>query len=266
MLLIVVFAVANALPTVAHEFWIEPRKWMVEPGDVLEAHIRVGENMKGAPLSFLPQNTRRFEIATPKGLFPIKPKIGARPVVRGKVPDEGLNTIIYVTGSDLLSYEEPGKFEKFVKSKDLNGTIERHTERGLPETGFSERFSRYAKSLVSVGEGAGNDRFYGLFTEIVALKNPYVDDVSAGLPVFVTFKSNPRPDAQVEVYERNSDGIVTVTKTLTNDEGVAVISVKPGHDYMLDSVVMRELESKKVGDPVWESLWANLTFSVPGQD
>ena len=63
-----------------------------------------------------------------------------------------------------------------------------------------ETYRRYAKSLVAVGDGKGSDRDVGLDTEIIALANPYTDDVSGGLPVLVTLYGEPRKDAQVETY------------------------------------------------------------------
>ena len=51
----------------------------------------------------------------------------------------------------------------------------------------------------------------------------------------------------------------------TNAQGKAIIDVLPGHDYLLDAVVLRVPEggNNKKDDAVWESLWAATTFSVP---
>ena len=253
------------LPSIgqSHEFWIEPFAWQIAPDEVLQAHIRVGENMKGAALSYFPKNTKRFEVVTPQGQYKVGGSIGDRPVLRGTARDTGLYVIIYVTGSDILTYSEEEKFIDFVEHKDLDDTLEVHAERGLPKVGFDEKFSRYAKSLVSVGDGKGQDRVFGLLTEITALANPYTADLSEGLPVQLTYRGQPRTDAQIEIYERDAEQQVSVRTVRTDETGKAVIDVKPGHDYMLDAVVMRPIEPEKEGDAVWESLWANLTFQVP---
>ena len=85
-----------------------------------------------------------------------------------------------------------------------------------------------------------------------------------GMPVRLTYQGEPRADEQIEVFERDTGGEVTVTTLRTDGDGRALIPVKPGHDYMLDAVLMRAVEPAFEGDPVWESLWANLTFGVPG--
>jgi hypothetical protein len=44
---------------------------------------------------------------------------------------------------------------------------------------------------------------------------------------------------------------------------VARVEVSPGHSYLTDHVVMRPMEPEAADGPVWESLWASLTFEVP---
>ena len=51
---------------------------------------------------------------------------------------------------------------------------------------------------------------------------------------------------------------------LPNDaEGIATFPVIAGREYMVDNVALLPLEPEVNGDPVWHSLWANLTFAVP---
>ena len=56
-----------------------------------------------------------------------------------------------------------------------------------------------------------------------------------------------------------------VTTTRTDEPGQAVVPVTPAHQYLFDAVVLRPAQG--AGDtadaPVWETLWAALTFAVP---
>ena len=117
----------------------------------------------------------------------------------------------------------------------------------------------------AVGAGAGSDRSFGLVTELVALANPYTDALPDGLPVQLLYNAAPRADAQIEIFEKNAQGNIEVTTTRTNEAGIAMIEVRPGHIYMLDAVVLRQpsAELAEKHGAVWESLWANLTFAVP---
>ncbi|MBV2358687.1 DUF4198 domain-containing protein [Thalassococcus sp. CAU 1522] len=256
-------AVVLAAPAAAHEFWIDAEAWQVAPGENLKAALRVGEKMEGGSYAYIPPDFTRFEIAMGDAIFPVEGRAGDRPALNMAIPGEGLAVVAHVTKDYRLTYTEWQKFVDFCEHKDFAWAIDRHRARGLPETGFRELYSRHGKSLIGVGAAQGQDRALGLLTEVVANANPYTDDLSAGFPVTVLFDGAPRVDTQVELFEKAPDGTVAVTLHRTDGDGRAVLPVRPGHVYLVDAVVMRPLEPAEDGDPVWESLWASLTFAVP---
>jgi hypothetical protein len=179
---------------------------------------------------------------------------------------EGLHVALYESAGGTVRYEDFEKFKKFAAHKDFRDALTRHAARQLPETQFFEYYSRHAKSLIAVGSGDGQDRAFGLETEIVALKNPYTDDIALGLPVRVLYRGAPRADAQVELFDKDGAGQVVITLIRTDSNGVAVLPVTKGHSYLADAVVLREPEAGSdaaAGGAVWETLWAALTFAVP---
>jgi uncharacterized GH25 family protein len=259
---------ALALSTSAaqsHEFWIEPQDYAVDPGAPVQADLFVGEAFEGLRQSYIPRNFRRFEMAGPEGSVPVTGRAGDRPAVN-QAAGEGLQVIVHETTDSVITWRDFADFEAFVRHKDAEWSLSRHAERGLPDKDFAEAFSRYAKSLVAVGAGAGSDAPQGLEVELTARANPYTDDVSAGFPVALAYQGAPWANAQIEMFEKGPDGSVAITTHLTDDEGRATLPVRPGHSYMLDAVLIREPSATLAQDRgvVWESLWANLTFAVPG--
>jgi hypothetical protein len=121
--------------------------------------------------------------------------------------------------------------------------------------------------LIAVGNGSGNDITVGLQIEIIAQTNPYTDDMAGGLQVLVLFEGKPRSNAQVELFARSTgtDEDAQVTLHFTNEMGIATLPVQYGHEYMADHVALIPVEPDQDTDPVWHSLWANLTFSVPAR-
>ena len=89
--------------------------------------------------------------------------------------------------------------------------------------------------------------------------------MSDGLSVSVYYEGKPRPATQVEVFQRAPDGTIEISTVKTDGRGVATVPVLAGHEYMLDSVVLRRTDKLNgKGEPFqWESLWANLTFEIP---
>ena len=252
-----------AVPVSAHEFWISPQTYIIGERDQLVADIRVGEKFKGGASGFLPPRFVRFDLVMGDKVIPVDGRIGDRPALDMPAIAAGLVTVVHQTTDSTLTYSEFQKFINFTTHKDFAWAVDEHKARGLPDTGFKEVYSRYGKSLIAVGDGAGADQNVGLLTEIVALANPYTDDLTDGLPVQVLFDGAPRRGAQVELFERSPDGEVAVTLHRTDATGTVIIPVQPGHEYLVDSVVMRAIDPVNDKGHAWESLWASLTFMVP---
>jgi uncharacterized GH25 family protein len=249
------------LPALSHEFWIEPQKYQVETGAPVIADLRNGQNFSGANQVYFARRTRRFEITQGGQTTAYKGRMGDLPAFQLDQANKGLLIITHETAPQTLVYETWDKFQIFADHKGFANIAQRHQTRNLPEQGFAETYTRHAKSLVAVGKGIGSDRLQGMETEFVALANPYTDDLSLGMQVQVFYLGKPRPDAQIQVFERGNDNVVLSFMQSADSQGLALIPVKPGHTYLLDAVVLRPAPSTE--GPVWESLWAALTFATP---
>lgn len=251
----------TGLPGLAHEFWIEPEEYQVESGAPLVAHLRNGQKFNGSSIAYFERRTARFELIGAGSTTTLGPRMGDIPALDMAAPGPGLLVILHETTASTLKYTEWEKFQAFADHKDFPDIRARHLARGLPETGFTESYRRFAKALVAIGTGDGADAPTGMETEFVALANPYRDPLAQGMPVQLLYKGAPRADAQVEVFEKAPDGAVVITLMRSDADGRALIPVKPGHSYLIDAVVLREMENDPVS--VWETLWAALTFAVP---
>lgn len=250
----------------AHEYWLEPPAYVLPADSTVTAGLFNGQIFKGMEFAFLPKNFRRFELAQGDRIEPVKGRLGDIPALAMPPLGEGLHVALYKSSGDMVMYKDMAAFGRFVTHKNFPAALARHADRRLPLQDFREYYTRHAKSLIAVGNGAGQDRAFGMETEIVALKNPYTDDISQGLPVKVLYQASPRADVQVEYFDKNAAGEVVVTLHQTDAEGVALLPVTPGHSYLVDAVVLREPAAGSAATTkgaVWESLWAALTFAMP---
>jgi len=262
------FALLVALlagPVSAHEFWLEPTVYQVPTDGRLTANIVNGQNFEGVILPFVPQRFTHFKEFANDKTVDVTGRTGDIPALNTAPLADGLNVIAYQARYATVDYANWEKFAKFAKHKDLGDLLERHQERGLPLENFKEIYARFSKTLIGVGNGAGSDRRVGLETEIVALTNPYVDDLSDGMQVQLFYKADVRANSQIEIFEKSPDDTVTIFYVRTNAQGIAAIPVKSGYRYMADAVVLREPSARIAGDSgaVYETLWANLTFQAP---
>lgn len=237
----------------------------MSPQEELSADIRNGEAFEGNTLVYFEGRIARAEWLMNSAAQAFESRAGDLPALSLTAPDHsGLLTLVYEAKPQSLTYKNWGLFARFVTHKDLGDTLDRHIVRGFTKDHVREVYSRFCKSLVAVGDGAGADRAVGLETEIVLLDNPFTTEGDT-LRAKVIYREMERVGAQIEVFEKDASGTVTVFTTRTDDTGVATIPVKSGHSYLLDSVVMREPAPERAAqfNAQWESLWASLTFARP---
>ena len=253
-----------AMTAKGHEFWIDPVKYQTASDEQVVADLRVGQDFEGSSQSYIPRNFVRFEAWLGEMRNDVPGVVGDRPAVNMAAPGEGLLVMVHETTDSFLTWSTWEKFVGFLVHKDAEWVIARHDAGGYSREKVREAYSRYAKSLIAVGNGAGRDQAVGLITEIVALENPYTGQMDDGIDVLVLYEDMPRAESQIEVFEKSPDGSVAIFTQKTDKDGQATIPVQPGHRYMLDAVVLRKPSSDLADKNVlWESLWANLTFEVP---
>jgi uncharacterized GH25 family protein len=269
-LLFILVSFILTFPVSAHEYWIEPKRYVFPTNTSVTAGLFNGQNFKGSEFPYFEKNFRRFELAMGDRIEPVKGRLGDYPALSMAALGEGLHVALFQSSGDLLNYTDFAMFTRFVKHKDFPTALDRHIARGLPQADFLEYYTRFSKALLAVGGGAGQDRAYGLETEIVALKNPYTDNLANGanlaLPVQVFYRGAPRVAAQIELFDKDAEGQVVITLHRTDADGNALLPVTSGHSYLVDAVVLREPEAGSEAEKkkaVWETLWAALTFAVP---
>ena len=230
----------------------------------MQANLKVGQDFAGASYSFNPRNFTRFEVISGSESAKVAGRLGDIPALSMAPLAEGLTIVVHETDDSQLTYTKWEKFTKFVDHKAFPNTLDDHVARGIAkDEKFVESYRRFAKSLIAVGHGRGSDQNTGLRTEIVALDNPYhLGGTEIAVQVFL--EGQPKAGTQIELFEKAPDGTVEITLHQTGDDGTAMLPVKKGYSYLVDNVSMLALDNDDASKgPVWESLWASLTFQIP---
>jgi uncharacterized GH25 family protein len=248
------------LPAAAHEFWIEPKAFSVQPGASIVADLKVGQNFRGDTYPYLKSQFVSFRVSDRSGARDVKGDEGDIPAVNIRSAVKGLHVISYLATAHRLDFDKWEDFVEYVEYEGLGWVAEAHKRRGLPESGFAEDYVRCAKALVQVGEPSAMDRDLatGMPLELIADQNPYAAPTPSELPVILLWRGKPIGDIQIRVFQDN--GTVTDTTTRTNPDGKAVISLQGGGRFLLNAVHMQEAPPER--DTKWESYWASLTFEV----
>lgn len=248
-----------------HELWIDTTDFKVEKDTMINLNLRNGENFDGFSLGYFDRSIKEFYWRQNGKRFDNNSRQGDNPALQISPTDNGLVSIIYVSKPSIIKYKDFSKFQNFVIEKHSPSAVEIHKNLDFPLENFSEIYTRYSKALVGVGTSKGFDTENNLELELVALENPYTDNMDDGIEILALYNGNPRIFSNLNVFERsNTDSSVNTFVVKTNDKGVAVVEVKNDCTYLIDNVIIRPANKKLFKDRgvIWESLWAALTFSV----
>ena len=254
--------VAISAPAAAHVFWVAPQDYTPRPGDQVVAALKTGQMLQGMDYPYLSDRFQSFTITTRHGTRNAEGFDGDIPALSYVATTRGLNVITFHSTPLRVTYVTFEQFTKYLEYEGQGNIAAAHQKRGLPQSGFIERYIRYAKALVQVGPVGDKDRDrpLGLLFELVAEGNPYVAGMDK-LPVVLLWRGKPLAGQQIAVLRKNVE--VTRSLVFTDEEGRADIPLTGGGAFVLNAVHIEPVEDGKV---VWQSHWASLTFKVPSHD
>ena len=248
----------------AHEFWLQPHNYTPSAGEPVIASVRAGEHFEGVAYPYLPSRLKAARLFHSEGSKPISGQTGLYPAIRTSSEGEGLQILSWQSTPSTINYQQYDEFRQFLQEEGLNWVDDRHRQRGLPDSGFIEAYSRYAKTLMQIGSG-GQDQTTGMDYEWLALGNPYQrTDAELSepkvLPLQLLSRDKPVPDAKVTVFrktESNDDATTHMSRTDAN--GTIALDISATGEYLVSAVVMTELMNTAMP---WHSHWVSLTFKV----
>ena len=260
LLLIAYFIRANA-----HEFWIEPTQYQLND-DLINAHLRVGQEFQGMVLMYNPQDFKKFKIlsGSKNKKEKIKGILGDVPAINITTNLDNLLIIYHETKDKYVDYKKFQKFEDFVNEKGYQQLINTHFEKGFPESNFIESYRRYAKSLITLNGSEGKDKKTGLLFEFVLDQNPYKALNLKQMSGTLYYKKKPLKKNLVTIFSKYKNTNLSIVNTITDDKGKFTFDIEPGREYLLDSVVIYPLKANpEKNEPIWHSDWASTTFLIP---
>ena len=262
LILILLFSAVTS--AAAHEYWFEPDSFFVKTGGKTNIHLYVGEALKmDEERPFQAAKTDSFQLFSNFGTFDL----------RSMAEDDKAPVLTFggdKSGTYLMSMErswsyitlESEKFKDYLNDEGMSYIIAERKKRGESSKDGRERYRRYLKTILQVGEShdASAKKRVGSRLEIVALDNPYTKKVGGKIKFQVFFDGFPLID--YAVFADNRDDKNYVTQKLTTDKK-GKITVKLDHKgiWLVRLVYMQHCE-KNCGDADWESFWGALSFGL----
>ncbi len=256
LLLLVISSFAQA-----HEFWMEPKKFRYMVGEEIKLDFKVGENYEGEFWDLQRHKVEKAELHRASGSRDlskaVKPTAGNNLSIRG----DQAGTYLFSLQSNAAYIELEGeKFNEYLKEDGLDYILDERTKAGILNQPSKEFYTRYAKSLVQVGDRT-DDTFkkkLGLRYEIVPEQNPYLLKAGDYLQCRVLFEGKPAPHALVKIWNKVNN--TTFLQDLyTEGDGTVRFPISASGPWMVSSV--RMIHAEKAGAD-YHSLWASLVFGI----
>lgn len=246
----------------AHEYWFEPESFRLAPSAETAVHLYVGDGIRKEREErvFQPEMTPKFQLFSKDGVIDLKPSIreGASPIYNFSAAKAG-NFLFGMERNWSYITLEADKFEDYLREDGIDYISAERRKLGETAKPGRERYSRYIKSLLMVGDkrDATYKRQLGMKLEITPLENPYAKKVGDTLQFKITFDGKPLASRTVFADNRESE-----TQRMTTDKN-GIVSVKLDRKgmWIVRLVTMRRC-ANDCGEADWESFWGALTFGI----
>lgn len=244
----------------AHEFWLQPDKYIYKKGEKLNIKFRVGENFEGenwnnnrSKINFL----KLYSNGTTKNLAPlISDNMGDS--LQLTLPDDGTMMIVY-NGLNSFIELEAAKFNAYLEEDGLKDVTEYRKKHQETDSMGKEAYQRSVKTLLQVGNKY--DSTYLLKTDlpvdIIPLSNPYTIKEDQKLSAQILFNKKPLAFTLINIWHRENNKTARQQLT-TNEFGEISFPVKKTGSWMLSTVKMVRLENEPKAN--WQSYWGSCTW------
>jgi uncharacterized GH25 family protein len=255
-------AVALCLPlwAGAHDFWVNPDRFIVAvgAGTALSMQVGHGDARRNSPISS--RRILRFAAWTPGGdVIDLRSD--------GKlVPNEaGLHLLALETDANAQSHLPADRFNAYVREEGLWPAAAERERRGTTGQDAIERYRRVAKALVQAGApGEGSQdlatKRLGLPLEIVLVRPLSDQDGGDTLAAQVVFQDRPLARALVKLTDLDHDA-QPVAAQATDGDGRVLFRRPPPGNWLLNVVWTTPLAGDEGID--FDTLFSSLSFGVP---
>jgi hypothetical protein len=250
---------ASAFP---HDLYLMPDQFVVKAGTRLRIVFENGDGFPEGVSPVKPERLRNARLFSRAGgsFFEDVTAEAKRTVAFVPVPNAGLAILVAQTIPNFIELDAK-KFRSYLEHENLTNALKWREANGETRRPGRERYSKYVKSLLSVGK---SDTYFsertGLAIEIVPEADPYSLKPGDTLPVQVLFRGQPAVDVAVEsAWLENGKAKMEVFGR-TDGQGKLRIPVKASGPHRLHAIVMERCAEPKVAD--WESFWASFTFEI----
>lgn len=257
------FVLTLSMSVFAHEYWFEPETFFPAPNAQTVVHLYVGDGLTKdrEERPFQLAKTEMFQIFSAADTLNLKTSLKdeALPIYNFSADKAG-NYLLAMERNWSYIKLEPQQFEDYLREDGMEYIAAERAKAGETGKEGRERYSRFIKSLVQVGDK--RDETYkkqvGLKLEITPLENPYSKRVGNSLKFQVTFDGKPLAERTIFADNRLNKESLRMT---TDKNGKISVKLNQSGLWLVRLVTMRRCAAD-CGEADWESFWGAFSFGV----
>lgn len=252
-------------PGFAHDLWIVPGKYRLQAEEPTRIFVNNGDLFPESLTLLGEQRLAEVRSVSSGGELPVSElRVDGKSLTfdfQSAAP--GAHVVVLGTRPRTVRMKAED-FEDYLAEEGLTAVAEARKELGETGEPAVERYAKWAKAVIDVGDEAGSERLWaepvGQTLEIVPLDHPNRVQPGGQLRLRVLLEGEPL--AGVSVTGARASGPAREIRTSTDERGEAVVTVTAPGRWYLRALHMTRME----GDPEvdWESYWSTLSFEVAG--
>lgn len=246
----------------AHEYWFEAEKFQLMPNEKTIVHLYVGDGLvkDREERAYQSAKTPLFQLFSTNKTLDLKTSLKeeAMPIYDFAASQTGTYLLAMERNWSYIKLES-GKFEDYLREDAMEYIIAQREKLGERQKEGSERYSRYLKSLLQVGNKHDNvyKKRLGMKLEIIPLENPYTKKVGDNLKFQVFFDGKPLGNKTVFADNRSAE----TQKMITDKDGKFTMKIDKSGMWLVRLVYMQRCKTD-CNEADWESFWGAITFGI----
>lgn len=256
ILVVVVSSVA-----LAHEFWLQPKKFRYTVGEEVKIDFFVGENFTGEYWDLTKHKVENIQVLSAYGKkdlkTTVKPTKGNN--VTFKLATEGTHLFSMISDQAYIELEAK-KFNEYLEEDGIDEILALRKKNNDLEKPSRENYTRYAKLLVQSGNKPDDvyKRKLNMKVEIIPLANPYALKSGDYLECEVQYEGKPLPHQLVKVWSFIGNRAF-LQPVYSENDGRIKFPISNKGPWMVSFVKMVESTTPNID---YESMWASLVFGI----
>ena len=260
-ILLCIFLLTFVTLTGAHEFWLQPKKFLFKTGERLSLSFKIGENFIGESWDLKKNRIEKLEIHQLSKSVDLSDSVneGEKDNLSHTLKEGGTHVVVMQSNNAFIELDG-AKFNAYLKEDGLDEILDHRTKTNTLTASSKEFYSRYSKLLIQVGEKKDDTykKIAGFPVEIVPEKNPYALKKGDPIRFKILFDGKPAFGIKVKVWNR-FENRTTLQNIYTEKDGTVETRISSSGPWMVSAVKM--VPSTQPGAD-WQSHWSSLVFGI----